>query len=163
MADQKLTQLDALGSPANEDLMYVVDDPSGTPASKKYTLTTLKTFLKGLFHSYTTIADLGTNGTTADADNARELEINAGAYTASTTLTISNVTNLQRFSIQITNTNANVLTFSGITLYFKSDDLPDTVTFASNALTFPADTAIKYNIVGLAFDGTTFDCKIEIR
>lgn len=117
----------------------------------------------GSVGGYTKIADLGTNGTTADADSARELEINAGAYTASTTLTVSNVTNLQRFSMQITNTNANVLTFSGITLYFKSDDLPDGVTFATNALTFPVDSAVKYNIVGVAFDGSTFDCKIEIR
>ena len=117
----------------------------------------------GLVGGYKTIADLGTNGTTADADSARELDINAGAYTASTTLTVSNVTNLQRFSMQITNTNANVLTFAGITVYFKTEDLPTGVTFASNALTFPADSAVKYNLVGLKFDGSTFDCKIEIR
>ena len=38
MADQKITELTALAAPATEDLMPVVDDPSGTPISKKLTL-----------------------------------------------------------------------------------------------------------------------------
>lgn len=37
----KLTALSALSTPAAEDLIYIVDDPSGTPASKKVTLATL--------------------------------------------------------------------------------------------------------------------------
>ena len=106
---------------------------------------------------------LGTNDTTLDAESVRELNVTSATYTASTTLTLSNVTNLRRFAMQLTNTNANTITFSGITLYFKSDDLPSGVSFASNALTFPADSAVKYNLVGEAFDGSTFDCKIEIR
>lgn len=106
---------------------------------------------------------LGTNATTVDADSNRTLNILTATYTASTTLTFSNVTNLFDFTMQLTNTNANVLTFAGITVYFKSDDLPSGVTFASNALTFPADSAVQYNIVGVKFDGSTFDCKIESR
>jgi hypothetical protein len=84
-------------------------------------------------------------------------------YTASTTLTFSNTTLLEEFTMQLTNTNANVITFAGVTLYFKTDDLPLGVSFAANALTFPADSAVKYNIVGVRFDGSIFDCKIEIR
>jgi hypothetical protein len=38
MADKKLTQLDALASCNYLDLTYVIDDPSGTPVSKKATL-----------------------------------------------------------------------------------------------------------------------------
>ena len=112
--------------------------------------------------TFETVA-LGTNATTLDANSVRSLSVTAATYTASTTLTLSNVSNLFDFEIQLTNTNANVLTFAGITVYFKTEDLPTGVTFASNALTLPADSAVKYNLVGIKLDGSTFDCKIEIR
>ena len=38
MADKKITQLTALTAPANTDLLLIVDDPSGTPISKKVEL-----------------------------------------------------------------------------------------------------------------------------
>lgn len=38
MADTKVTSLPALTVVANEDILYVVDDPSGTPTSKKAAL-----------------------------------------------------------------------------------------------------------------------------
>jgi hypothetical protein len=38
MADKKITQLTALTTPANTDLLLIVDDPSGTPVSKKIEL-----------------------------------------------------------------------------------------------------------------------------
>ncbi len=38
MSNQKLTQLNALVSVNSLDLTYVVDDPSGTPVSKKCTV-----------------------------------------------------------------------------------------------------------------------------
>lgn len=38
MADKKITQLTALTAPANTDLILIVDDPSGTPVSKKVEL-----------------------------------------------------------------------------------------------------------------------------
>jgi hypothetical protein len=41
MADKKITQLDALASVAAVDLFLVVDDPSGTPTSKKVTAANL--------------------------------------------------------------------------------------------------------------------------
>ena len=41
MADRKVTQLVDLTSPAAEDLLLVVDDPNGTPVSKKMTKKTL--------------------------------------------------------------------------------------------------------------------------
>lgn len=38
MADKKVTQLTELATPNDEDLLLVVDDPNGTPVSKKVTL-----------------------------------------------------------------------------------------------------------------------------
>lgn len=41
MADQKVSELTNLATAAGEDLLYIVDDPSGTPVSKKITLDNL--------------------------------------------------------------------------------------------------------------------------
>jgi hypothetical protein len=41
MADQKLTALTELTAPTVDDIMYIVDDPAGTPSSKKISLTRL--------------------------------------------------------------------------------------------------------------------------
>jgi phage baseplate assembly protein gpV len=38
MADKKVTQLTALTTPTAPDLLMIVDDPNGTPVSKKITL-----------------------------------------------------------------------------------------------------------------------------
>jgi hypothetical protein len=38
MADKKVTQLTALTAPANNDLLMIVDEPLGSPISKKITL-----------------------------------------------------------------------------------------------------------------------------
>ncbi len=41
MADQKVSDLSSLTTPASEDLLRVVDNPNGTPASKSITLKNL--------------------------------------------------------------------------------------------------------------------------
>lgn len=56
MADRKVSELAALASPASVDLLLIVDDPNGTPVSKKITL-------KDLFNNVpanTTIASVTT-------------------------------------------------------------------------------------------------------
>ena len=45
MADVKISALSAIASVAGEDLFAIIDDPSGTPASRKATCTQLATFL----------------------------------------------------------------------------------------------------------------------
>lgn len=58
MADTKTTALSANTTPADADLLPMVDDPAGTPASQKMTLATLKTFVQ---------ASLGNRGSSASA------------------------------------------------------------------------------------------------
>lgn len=38
MADKKVSELTAMTQPQGEDLLLVIDDPSGTPASRKVTI-----------------------------------------------------------------------------------------------------------------------------
>lgn len=45
MADSKLTALTALTVPAQADILYIVDDPGGTPLSRKITLQNLRKHL----------------------------------------------------------------------------------------------------------------------
>lgn len=41
MADKKVSQLTSLTTSASEDLLLIIDDPNGTPASKKITVKNL--------------------------------------------------------------------------------------------------------------------------
>lgn len=52
--DKDLTELDAVVTPADTDLIYTVTDVSTTPTDKKSTWTTIKAFLKTYFDSLTT-------------------------------------------------------------------------------------------------------------
>ena len=64
MADQKLTALTALTSPSTDDLLYIVDDPLGTPASRKITLANLLGATSGsVILSSTTYLYFGDSGT----------------------------------------------------------------------------------------------------
>ena len=67
MADKKVTQLTALTAPANTDLLLVVDDPAGSPISKKITIEDLFGKTSGL--SVTTINLTSTGDTTLAANN----------------------------------------------------------------------------------------------
>lgn len=105
--------------------------------------------------------NIGANPTSASLSNKSQAII-YGSFTADTTLTFSSVTNLTSLGFGITNTNANELTFVGITFEFKDSELPDGVSFESNALTFPADSAVEYNMIAIRFRGSAFSAKIEL-
>lgn len=47
MADTKVTGLDELTTPAAGDMLYIVDDPAGTPLSKKVTFSNLLAGVSG--------------------------------------------------------------------------------------------------------------------
>ena len=67
MADKKVTQLTALTAPANTDLLLIIDDPSGSPISKKITVEDLFGKTSGL--SVTTVNLTSTGDTTLAANN----------------------------------------------------------------------------------------------
>ena len=46
MADSKVTALTAIASVAGEDLVFIIDDPSGTPLDRKATITQILTYIK---------------------------------------------------------------------------------------------------------------------
>lgn len=65
MADTKTTALTANTTPADADIMPMVDDPGGTPATQKMTLATLKTFVQASLgartSSFSSSANTGTS------------------------------------------------------------------------------------------------------
>ena len=67
MADKKVTQLTALTAPANTDLLLVIDDPAGSPISKKITIEDL--FGKTSTLSVYAINITSTGDTTLAANN----------------------------------------------------------------------------------------------
>lgn len=58
MADAKVTSLSALTAITGDDVLYVVDDPGGTPASKKATAAVLRDYTNMVYSAYSTDAAL---------------------------------------------------------------------------------------------------------
>ena len=80
MADKKVTQLTALTAPANTDLLLVIDDPAGSPVSKKITIEDLFGATTGL-----TVADV-------DITSTSGIALTGNAVTVSSTGTRLTVT-----------------------------------------------------------------------
>ena len=76
MADAKLTALDALAAPAGGDLLYIVDDPSGTPVSKKVTVDSILAYANLVKRDTHVLA-------MRNATNAQTLEV-YGTYSSDT-------------------------------------------------------------------------------
>jgi len=77
MADVKISALGAIASVAGEDLVAIIDDPSGTPASRKATITQIATFLAS--DSTTRTADLDMGNLNIDDINSLYLSEKAAA------------------------------------------------------------------------------------
>lgn len=105
MADKKVSQLTALTSPAGEDLLLIVDDPSGTPVSKQVTLNSFfgsvaaNTSLSGTLTATANVTVSGSNTSISSnvnitSSSAGSLKVTSGAITlgAKTTVSSNNTT-----------------------------------------------------------------------
>src|SRR5450759_3604008 len=91
MADKKLTELTELTNPSGDDILYIVDTPAGTPATRKVTvanllapigdLSTLSTTPKTSVAGAIGTTALGTTATTISGAIA-EVNTNTDAVTA---------------------------------------------------------------------------------
>lgn len=93
MADVKISALGAIASVAGEDLVAIVDDPSGTPASRKATIDQIKTYIGGITASSTdtfTNKTFDADGTGNSITNIENADIKAGAAIAYSKLNLSN-------------------------------------------------------------------------
>jgi hypothetical protein len=87
MADAKITALDAIASVATADLLPIVDDPSGTPVTKKATVAQVRTALMpvSLTADVTGTLPIGNGGTGATSLTADEVLVgHASALTTAT-------------------------------------------------------------------------------
>jgi hypothetical protein len=78
MADKKVTQLTALTAPANNDLLLIIDDPSGSPISKKIEV-------EDLFGSTTQVQVTAVN---ISATNDIEFSANSVSITSNTSISL---------------------------------------------------------------------------
>jgi len=83
MADRKITELAALTSANQKDLLYVVDDPSGTPVSKKISLYNLF----GSVPANTSISGTATVSGNTTLSGAKTV-VSAGQVTLSSTTSV---------------------------------------------------------------------------
>src|SRR5210317_937052 len=91
MADRKITELDALTAPDQKDLLYVVDDPSGSPVSKKISLYNLF----GSVPANTSISGtLAVSGNTVLSGGKTTVDNGVITLTSSTEVASNNTTNV---------------------------------------------------------------------
>lgn len=94
MADTKLTALTAVTTPTNDDIMYVVDDPGGTPASKKITVVNFAIYVWNYLTSLTAKASLTGADQFSIADSAASNAAKKVTFTTLLSYVWDNLTNL---------------------------------------------------------------------
>jgi hypothetical protein len=134
MADTKLTALSALSSVSADDLLYVVDDPAGTPASKKITISNLKLsiFASPFFTGLVTVT-----GASADGSTLASFLPGSGA----SFVKINNNGTMVIDADTGTGSNPLVVKYAGTTLW--------SFTFGGNLTTFAANLVLSDNSVSV--------------
>ena len=146
MADVKISNLGAISAVAGEDLVAIVDDPSGTPASRKATIDQIKTYIGGITTSSTDtftnksidLTDNTLTGTSAELKTAISDETGSGSLvfaTSPTLITPALGTPSALVGTSITGT-ASGLTAGNVT---TNANLTGDVTSSGNATTIATD------------------------
>lgn len=119
MADAKLSALTAITTATSDDLMYLVDDPSGTPTSKKITVASFFTspalitpVINGTVYGMTTTATAA--GTTTMTIASAKQQVWTGSTTQTVRLPTTSVVAGGEYSITNTSTGLVVVQSSGL-------------------------------------------------
>ena len=179
MANKKITELTEETSPAGADLLALVDDVSGTPTTKKVTVTNLMTQAPvqtadlANFSSafYSTVSETTTSRTLSDSDNGKVI-----VCTNASTITVTLPSTLTAgFSCKLVQGGAGivgVVAGSGVTLSvigskrFTANQyqVVDLINYASNSYVLDSiglqtdPTAWSGNAHSLSFDGVSDNC-----
>jgi hypothetical protein len=94
MADKKITQLTSLTSPASEDLLLIIDNPSGTPTSKQISIKNLATGMSNTAVSGTLTVSANTtlNGSNTVVSSNVNFTSTRGPRTAARFITVAKST-----------------------------------------------------------------------
>lgn len=144
MADTKISALDAIASIVAADLLAVVDDPSGTPATKKATFTQVAAFIASNTNTLTNktfdLTDNTLTGTAAEFDAA--CSDDNFAYVSDTLAAFAATTSAQLAGVISDETGSGALVFA------------TSPTLVTPALGTPA-SGVLTNCTGLPLAGLT--------
>ncbi|MEK0338448.1 MAG: hypothetical protein QQN41_13550, partial [Nitrosopumilus sp.] len=142
MADQKITELTELTTPASADVLAIVDDPTGTPVTKKITYGNVEASI-----DHTAISNIGTNTHAqvdthlADTTDAHAVSSDALSFTNKTMDDFSNKIDADEVHIQIRNESGGDMTKGQLVYisgYNSGQDKPlVSLADANGAGTFP--------------------------